>query len=111
MLKLSISLSLSLQGNWQKLIIMKGSPKLDRVDGKKKVEVREYYLEQDRDQLIIAGGPDVEALEFTDGVSKKPSKGMIWLFEKDQGRYFQSTEPVLPAPSDASEAFGNAHNL
>ena len=91
--------------------MMKGTPERDRVDGKRKVEVREYYLKQDRDRLDIEGGPDVDTVEFGEGVSKKPSKGMIWLFEKDKGRFFQSTEPVLPAPSDASEAFGGAHNL
>ena len=75
------------------------------------MEVRDYYLGQDRDSLNVNSSTSVETIEFSDGVAKKPSKGMIWLFEKDRGRFFQSLDPVLPSHSEVTGTFWGSHNL
>ena len=36
---------------------------------------------------------------------------MIWLFEKDSGRFFQSLDPVLPQKSEVNEAFWADHKI
>ena len=105
------TLYLTIQGDWQKLTLKNGNITQDPRDRKRKMEVRDYYLNQDRDTLNINGGPSVETIEFGDGVAKKPSKGMIWLFEKDRGRFFQSLDPVLPAHSEVNEAFWSNHKI
>ena len=92
----------------------KGEGYPDPQDGKRKMEVREYYLHQNRDFLNL-GGSSTENIVFADEVAnevvKKPSNGMIWLFEKDKGRFFQSLNPVLPQHSEVNETFWGSHNL
>ena len=75
-----------------------------------KYEVREYYISRDKTLLIVNthknGGYD-----FKDA-TKRPSKGMLWQFEKstEDNTFYQSRNPVLPKHSDLT-TFWEANDI
>ena len=65
-------------------------------------EVREYYIAEEKTPLTVNTLTD-GGYDFKETI-KRPSKGMIWQFEKstEDTTSYQSRNPVLPGPSEVT---------
>ena len=65
-------------------------------------EVREYYIAEEKTPLTVNTYKD-GGYDFKETI-KRPSKGMIWQFEKstEDKSFYQSRNPALPEPSEVT---------